>query len=64
MKERLGRRGTEDGATLELRLTNALTEIAHWHEYDYALVSGSRESDLERFRAILLTERMRVGRFG
>jgi guanylate kinase len=63
VKERLARRGTEDRATLELRLTNALTEIAHWHEYDYALVSGSRESDLERFRAILLTERMRVGRF-
>ncbi len=63
LKERLSNRGTEAADTLELRLKNALTEIAHWQEYDYALVSGSRESDLERFRAILLTERMRVGRF-
>jgi len=62
LQERLNNRGTEDGETLELRLNNALTEIAHWQEYQYTLVSSSRESDLERFRAILLAERMRVAR--
>jgi guanylate kinase len=43
-------------------MKNALTEISHWPEYQYTLVSGSRESDLERFRAILLAERMRGSR--
>ncbi len=62
LKERLANRGTEDGETLDLRLKNALTEIAHWPEYHYALVSGSRAEDLERFRSLLLSERMRVGR--
>lgn len=62
LKERLANRGTEAGETLELRLKNALTEIAHWPEYQYALVSGSRGEDLERFRAVLGAERMRVGR--
>ncbi|HEY2572806.1 MAG TPA: guanylate kinase [Verrucomicrobiaceae bacterium] len=62
LKERLANRGTEAGESLELRLKNALTEIAHWPEYDYALVSGSREEDLARFRAILIAERVRVGR--
>lgn len=62
LKERLANRGTEDGKTLELRLKNALTEIARWPEYHYALVSGSREQDREKFRAILLAERMRVAR--
>jgi guanylate kinase len=62
LKERLGNRGTESGEGLELRMKNALTEISHWPEYQYTLVSGSRESDLERFRAILLAERMRVSR--
>lgn len=62
LKERLANRGTEDDESLELRLRNALTEIAHWHEYRYALVSGSREADLEKFRALLLAERMRVSR--
>ncbi len=63
LKERLANRGTEDEERLELRLKNALTEIAQWSEYRYALVSGSRECDLDRFRALLLAERMRVSRF-
>lgn len=62
LKERLANRGTEDHEKLSLRLKNALTEIEHWHHYDYALVSGTREHDLDRFRALLLAERMRVGR--
>jgi guanylate kinase len=62
LKERLANRGTESAEKLELRLNNALTEIAQWPEYRYVLVSGSREHDLERFRGLLLAERMRVGR--
>lgn len=62
LKERLANRGTEDDETLDLRLKNALTEIAHWPDYRYALVSGTREHDLERFRALLLAERMKVER--
>jgi guanylate kinase len=61
LKERLANRGTESPEKLELRLKNALTEISHWPEYRYVLVSGSREQDIERFRALLLAERMRVG---
>lgn len=62
VRERLSNRGTEDGESLTLRLTNALEEISHWPKYQYTLLSGSRESDLERFRAILVAERMRVAR--
>ncbi len=62
LKERLANRGTESPEKLELRLNNALGEIARWPEYRYVLVSGSREHDLDRFRALLLSERMKVGR--
>ncbi len=62
LKRRLANRGTEDADILALRLKNALTEIAHWPQYQHALVSGSREQDLERFRALLLAERMRAKR--
>lgn len=62
LKERLANRGTEDAEILALRLKNALTEIGHWPEYQYTLVSGSRESDRERFRALLLAERMKAAR--
>lgn len=60
LKERLSHRGTEDDEKLSLRLNNALTEIARWHTYTYALVSGTREHDFDRFRALLLAERLRV----
>ncbi|HSI62819.1 MAG TPA: guanylate kinase [Candidatus Saccharimonadia bacterium] len=62
LRERLAGRGTEDHEKLSLRLQNALTEIEHWHEYQYALVSDTRELDLDRFRGLLLAERMRVQR--
>ena len=62
LKERLANRGTESPEKLELRLNNALGEIARWPEYRYVLVSGSREHDLDRFRALLLSERMKVER--
>lgn len=60
LKERLSNRGTENDEKLSLRLSNALTEIAQWHTYTYALVSGTREHDLDRFRALLVAERLRV----
>jgi guanylate kinase len=63
LRERLAGRGTEDPEKVALRLQNALTEINHWQEYQYALVSDTRELDLDRFRALLLAERMRVERF-
>lgn len=64
LKERLSNRGTESPEKLELRLTNALEEIARWPDYRYVLVSGSREHDLDRFRSLLLSERMKVERQG
>ncbi len=62
LRRRLLQRGTEDPATLELRLRNAVTEMAEWQSYRYTMLSGSPEEDLARFRAIMLTERMRSHR--
>ncbi|MBL9117318.1 MAG: guanylate kinase [Verrucomicrobiaceae bacterium] len=59
LKARLAHRGTEGQAALDLRLKNAIGEMSRWQEYAYTLVSGSREADMERFRSILVAERMR-----
>ncbi len=61
LRSRLAGRGTEDAAAFELRMTNAIAEMEHWPEYDYTLVSSTREEDEARFRAILKAERMRTG---
>jgi guanylate kinase len=62
LRRRLLKRGTEDPATLELRLRNAVTEMAEWQSYRYTMLSGSPEEDLARFRAIMAAERMRSHR--
>jgi guanylate kinase len=62
LRARLDGRGTDSAEVIALRLTNALEEIAHWPEYRYRLVSTTREEDYASFRAVLLTERLKVGR--
>ncbi len=37
-------------------------EMARWPDYTYRLLSGTREQDYARLRAILTAERLRVGR--
>lgn len=59
LRNRLAGRATEDEATLELRMKNAESEMAHWSVYQFTLVSDTRESDEERFRAILTAGRQR-----
>jgi len=60
LKQRLSGRGTESSESLDLRLGNAIAEMKHWPDYDYALVSGTRELDYTRFRSLLISQRMRA----
>lgn len=59
LRKRLAGRATEDAASLELRMKNAEAEMQHWSEYEFTLVSDTRESDEARFRAILTAGRQR-----
>ncbi len=59
---RLGGRGTESEQDFALRMKNAQEEIDQWPHYAYAIVSGSREQDLQKFRNIIHGERNRASR--
>lgn len=59
LRARLSGRGTDSDEVVELRLKNAESEMNHWHDYRYCLVSDTRESDEARFRSIIEAERMR-----
>ena len=61
LENRLAGRGTESPEALALRMKNAIAEMNHWPRYQYTLVSGTREEDERRFRALLAAERMRTG---
>ena len=60
LKQRLSGRGTESSESLDLRLTNAIAEMEHWPDYDYALVSGTRDEDYLRFKSLFISQRMRA----
>ena len=57
LRHRLVKRGTETPEQIEIRLTNAATEMEAWRDYRYTLISGSVEEDLQKFRAIMRAER-------
>lgn len=59
LRARLLGRNTESEEAFELRMRNAEAELQHWRDYRYCLVSDTRESDEDRFRALLMAEKMR-----
>lgn len=62
LHERLAGRGTDSEEIIALRMRNALLEMNHWPEYTYRLISSTREEDYNRFKALLVAERLRVSR--
>lgn len=60
LRSRLTGRGTDAQDEVERRMRVALDEMARWREYDYCLVSGSREEDFERIKAIYFAAKMRT----
>ena len=57
LRKRLAKRGTETPEMLEIRIQNAVTEMQHWRDYRYTILSGTADDDLENFRAIMQAER-------
>jgi guanylate kinase len=58
LRARLMKRGTETPEQLETRLGNAVEEMKARHDYRYNLISGTPEEDFEKFRAIMIAERL------
>lgn len=59
---RLEGRGTEPPEIRVARFSAAMREVAHWREFDYLIVSGTREEDLKRAQAIVDSESLRTPR--
>ncbi len=57
LRRRLLRRGTETEEEIEVRLRNAAEEMQGWKDYRYAIISGSMEENIEKFRAVMRAER-------
>jgi len=62
LRSRLEGRGTETPEQFELRMENSIAEMEHWPNYDYTIVSGSPDEDIEKFAGIIGAERQRSSR--
>jgi guanylate kinase len=62
LAERLKKRGADTEAVVQKRLAVARQEIAQWKNFDYLLISGTKQEDLRRTLAIIEAEKLRVAR--
>jgi len=62
LEERLKRRGADTEAVMRKRLAVARHEIAQWKNFDYLIISGSKQEDLRQMLAIVEAEKMRTTR--
>ncbi len=62
LKARLKKRNSDAEAVIQKRLAVAKQEVSQWKNFDYLLISTSKQEDLRRALAIVETEKMRVAR--
>ena len=62
LERRLKKRGADSAAAIQKRLGVARQEVAQWKNFNYLLISTSKQEDLRRMLAIVEMEKMRVAR--
>jgi guanylate kinase len=60
LRERLERRGLDDGRVIAQRLEIACKEISHYRDYDYLIINNDLDSSAHELQAIILSARCRV----
>jgi len=62
LEDRLKNRGADAPAVIQKRLAVARQEIAQWKNFDYLIISASKQEDLRQMLAIVEAEKMRTAR--
>jgi guanylate kinase len=62
LARRLKKRGADSPEVIRKRLAASRHEIAQWKNFDYLLISSSKQEDLRLALAIIEAEKMKVGR--
>ena len=62
LRERLRRRGTEEPATVALRLRNAADEVRLYREFDYVIINDDAQRAARQLAAVVYAERARRDR--
>ncbi|MCL6414306.1 guanylate kinase [Aestuariirhabdus sp. Z084] len=59
LQERLQGRGQDDASVIAQRMTEAVSEMTHYVEFDYLIVNDSFETALSELNAIVVARRLR-----
>lgn len=59
LKARLTKRGQDSTDVIAQRMAKAVSEISHYHEFDYIVVNDDFEAALAELDAIVMTRRLR-----
>jgi|TARA_R110000868_G_scaffold144454_4_gene363668 guanylate kinase len=59
LKRRLTERGQDSPEVIEQRMTKAVAEISHYHEFDFVVVNDNFTAALSELDAIVTTRRLR-----
>nr|WP_299244149.1 guanylate kinase [uncultured Halomonas sp.] len=60
LQERLSHRGTDDAATIARRMRDAISEMAHFDEYDHVIINDDFDIALTQLIAVVLAQRCRL----
>lgn len=62
LRERLSSRGQDSDETIERRMADALSEMSHYHEYDYIVVNDQFEQGVEDLDAVMRAQHLTLAR--
>jgi len=62
LETRLRRRNADNEPEIQKRLATARQELAHWNNFDYLVISTSKEEDLRQALVLVEAEKMRAAR--
>ena len=60
LRERLTERGQDDDIIINRRMHDAVTEMSHYHEFDYVIVNDVFETALKDLETIITSQRLHI----
>jgi guanylate kinase len=60
LRERLTERGQDDDVIINRRMHDAVTEMSHYHEFDYVVVNDVFETALKDLETIITSQRLHI----
>jgi guanylate kinase len=58
LRKRLTGRGQDDASVIDLRMSQAVSEMEHYPEFDYIVINDDFDTALTQLQAILTTQRL------